>query len=255
MSNDHPGDRPTEAGYRRHEIVAAWALHTATGMGVVVGYLELNSVVEGHARAAILWLLVALVLDGVDGPIARRLEVERRIPGFDGNTLDLIVDYFTCTIVPVAFLYRFDVLPHRIGGPVGLLILLVSALWMSRREQETEDGWFLGFPAEWNMVIPTLWLLRFSPWLNLAVCLVFCALTLSRVQFPHPLSVRERRLVSVGFLIAWLGSMLWLAIIQRSSEPLEIVLAVAPAWMAFQVVARLRVRPVATATRSATVAD
>jgi len=168
--------------------------------------------------------------------------VRRRTPEFDGNALDLMVDYFTCTIVPVAFLYRFDVLPEVVGGPTGFAILFVSALWMARRDQETPDGWFRGFPAEWNMIIPTLYLLRTPEGFNLGVCLVFCALTLSRVEFPHPVSVRERRPVSLAFLTAWLGSMVALAIAQRTITWLRVVLALAPVWMMYQVIARLAQR-------------
>ena len=76
-------------------------MHALTALGVIIGYAGLNAVIGGHARAAILWLVAALVLDGVDGPLARRLDVRSRIPTLDGNSLDLIIDYFTCTIVPV----------------------------------------------------------------------------------------------------------------------------------------------------------
>lgn len=225
--------------YSRRHRNAAWAVHSLTASGVIVGYVGLNSVIEGHARAAMLWLVAALVLDGIDGPIARKLDVRRRTPEFDGNALDLIIDYFTCTIVPVAFLYRFDVLPEVVGGPTGFAILFISALWMARRDQETADGWFRGFPAEWNMIIPTLYLLRTPEGVNLVVCLLFCALTLGRVEFPHPVSVRERRPVSLAFLSAWLGSMVALAIAQRTIGWLRVVLAVTPVWMAYQVIARL----------------
>ena len=88
--------------YTRRNIRAAWAVHALTASGVIVGYLGLISLIEGHARAGIIWLIVALILDGVDGPIARKLDVAGRIPTLNGNSLDLIVDYFTCAIVPVA---------------------------------------------------------------------------------------------------------------------------------------------------------
>ena len=172
-----PGDTATE--YRRRHINAAWAVHALTASGVIVGYVGLNSVIENHARAAILWLVGALLLDGVDGPIARKLEVQARIPTLNGNSLDLIIDYFTCTIVPVAFLYQFFNLPDNTVGPIGFAILFVSALWMARTDQETADGWFNGFPAEWNMIIPTLYLIRADPWVNVVVCVIFCGLTLS----------------------------------------------------------------------------
>ena len=224
--------------YTRRHIQNAWAVHALTASGVIVGYVGLNSVIDGHARAAILWLVAALILDGVDGPIARKLDVRSRIPTLNGNSLDLIIDYFTCTIVPVAFINRFDVLPDDTVGPIGFTILFVSALWMARTDQETADGWFNGFPAEWNMIIPSLFLIGANPWINLVICVVFCVLTLSRVQFAHPVSVREHRPASLAFLLAWLGSMTWLAIIQRDNTALRIVLIAAPMWTIAQVVIR-----------------
>src|SRR5262249_11260667 len=159
------------------DIRAAWAVHALTASGVIVGFVALNAVVDGDARAAILWLVAALLLDGIDGPIARRLDVRTRVPVLNGNSLDLIIDYFTCTIIPVAFLCKFDVLPDNTVGPLSCAILFVSALWMSREDQETTDGWFNGFPAEWNMIIPTLFLLHANEWVTLVVCIIFCGLT------------------------------------------------------------------------------
>ena len=223
----------------------AWAVHALTACGVLVGFAGLNAVIDGNASAAILWLVGALLLDGIDGPIARKLDVAGRVPTLNGNSLDLIIDYFTCTIVPVAFLSRFDILPAHTVGPIGFAILFVSALWMARTDQETADGWFNGFPAEWNMIIPTLFLLRTNPWFNLVVCLAFCALTLSRVQFPHPVSVREHRPISIGFMVAWLASMVWLAIAEHDIRSVRIVLMIAPLWTVAQVVMRMRTKGLA----------
>lgn len=225
-------------GYTRRHVRNAWAVHALTASGVIVGYIGLNSVIGGHARAAILWLIGALLLDGVDGPIARKLDVRSRIPTLNGNSLDLIIDYFTCTIVPVAFLYRFNVVPDETVVPIGLAILFVSALWMARTDQETPDGWFNGFPAEWNMIIPTLFLIRANLWVNLAICVIFIGLTLSRVQFAHPVSVREQRRISMAFMFAWLGSMMWLAIAQSDVRSVRLVLILAPMWTVVQVVQR-----------------
>jgi phosphatidylcholine synthase len=225
--------------YTRRNVQVAWGVHVLTASGVCVGYLGLNAVIEGRATAAILWLIAALVLDGVDGPIARKLQVKERIPTLNGNSLDLIIDYFTCTIVPVAFLDQFDILPNNTAGAASFVILSVSALWMARTDQETEDGWFNGFPAEWNMIIPTLFLLRSDPWLNLAICAIFSVLTISRVQFAHPVSVREKRPISILFMTLWLGSMMWLAIAERDILAVRIVLIIAPLWTIWQVIHRI----------------
>ena len=224
--------------YTRRHIQAAWAVHALSASGVIVGFLGLNSVIDGHPRAAILWLVVALLLDGVDGPIARSLDVRNRVPELNGNSLDLIIDYFTCTIVPVAFLDKFEILPQYTIGLTGFIILFVSALWMARTDQETPDGWFRGFPAEWNVIIPTLYLLQSDEWVNLAICLVLCLLTLSKVNFPHPVSVKENRVISLAFMAAWLGAMTWLAIAQHDIPALRVVLVLAPMWTVWQVVHR-----------------
>ena len=229
--------------YTKRHIQAAWAVHAFTASGVIVGYIGLNSVIEGHARAAILWLIAALLLDGVDGPIARKLDVRNRIPTLNGNSLDLIIDYFTCTIVPVAFLYRFSILPDKTVGFVGFTMLFVGALWMARTDQETHDGWFNGFPAEFNMIIPSLYLINADPWLNLFICLVFSVLTLSRVQFAHPVSVRENRAISITFMTLWLASMMCLAIAQRDVWWLRLILILAPMWTIAQVIHRFATRP------------
>ena len=235
-----PSATPCATAYTRRNIQAAWAVHIFTASGVCVGYLGLNAVNDGRARGAILWLIAALILDGIDGPIARKLAVKERIPNINGNSLDLIIDYFTCTIIPVAFLDRFELLPEHTSGPASFVILAGGALWMARTDQETSDGWFRGFPAEWNMIIPSLFLLGFDKWVNLAICGVFCVLQLTKLEFAHPVSVREKRPISIFFMTLWLGSMMWLAIAERDILVIQIVLMVAPLWTFWQVFDRYR---------------
>jgi phosphatidylcholine synthase len=240
----------TDSQYSQRDVRSAWCVHALTASGVIVGMVSLDAVIDGHARAAIIWLVVAMVLDGVDGPIARKLDVRKRIPRLDGNALDLVIDYFTCIIVPVAFLDRFDVLPDNTIATTGFVILFVSALWMARTDQETPDGWFRGFPAEWNVIIPTLFLIGANHWFNLAVCAALCLMTLSRVHFPHPVSVREQRPITLAFMVLWLGSMVWLAIAQHQIAWLRVVLIAAPLWTVWQVVNRVRTQSRVTAAAS-----
>ena len=233
-----PPDSLTPVEYTDRDIRAAWAVHVLTASGVIVGMLGLHSVIQGDPRGAIIWLVIALVLDGVDGPIARKLDVRKRIPMLDGNALDLIIDYFTCTIVPLAFLDRFNMLPDNTEPPIALFILAISALWMARTDQETADGWFRGFPAEWNVIIPTLYLIDANAWASLAICVALCVFTLTRVQFPHPVSVRDLRVITLPSMVLWIGSMTWLAIVQRRIFVLQLIIAVSPLWTVWMVVRR-----------------
>jgi len=133
----------------------------------------LVAVLDGSARLAIIWLLVAQLIDGIDGPLARRLLPDEATTRFDGYVLDLVIDFVTCVLVPAAFLWQFGLVPHdRYGMLVVAVMLLSSSLWFSRTDQMSDDGWFRGFPSAWNMVIPTLWLLGGSQWSSSVVIVV-----------------------------------------------------------------------------------
>ena len=72
---------------------AAFSVHifTATGRGHwLIAMLE---AVREHWAAMFAWLGLALVVDALDGPLARRLDVERLQPNWSGEVLDLVVDF------------------------------------------------------------------------------------------------------------------------------------------------------------------
>jgi hypothetical protein len=120
------------------------------------------------------------------------------VPRIDGYTLDLIVDFVTCIVVPVIFLHQFHMLPNGASLYIGAFVLFMSALWMSRTDQMTPDHWFNGFPCEWNMIVPTLYLLRANPWLTTAACVTLALTQLTNWKFVHPMQVRRFRPLTVS---------------------------------------------------------
>jgi phosphatidylcholine synthase len=142
-----------------HERALAWAVHGLTASGAAVGLAALLETARGRPRAALLWMLVALVIDSVDGTLARRAEVERVVPRIDGRRLDDIVDYLNYVIVPVFFLAWLG----RIE-PLALAAapILASAYGFAQTEAKTDDGYFLGFPSYWNVVALYVFLLDVS---------------------------------------------------------------------------------------------
>ena len=52
-----------------------WAIHVFTSLGIVAGFFAVVSVLDRSPRAALLWLMTAMIIDGLDGPIARRYDV------------------------------------------------------------------------------------------------------------------------------------------------------------------------------------
>ncbi len=182
----------------------AWAVHVFTTFGVVVAMLALRDVFLNNPGDAIIWLIVTLVIDGVDGPIARALVVKEHVPRIDGYVLDLIIDFVTCVIVPAAFMYQFHVVP---AGALGLVVLgllvFTSAIWFSRVDMMSEDNWFRGFPAAWNLVAPVLYLLHARTWVGAVVTIVLSLLSLTNVAFPHIMRAQFLRWLTIPVALGW----------------------------------------------------
>jgi phosphatidylcholine synthase len=183
---------------------AGYVVHLMTASGAVAGLLALQAVFDDRWRAALLWLIVCQVLDGLDGPIARRFDVTIHAPLIDGHILDLVVDYVTCVVVPVALLARLELLPQHYETLVAGTIFLSSALWFARTDQETEDHWFNGFPAVWNLVVPTLLIFGSSSKVVMIVSLVLCASQLTKFKIPHLVRVAEFRKITLPLTIVYL---------------------------------------------------
>ena len=119
---------PTQTKTLSHPVAKGWFVHCFTALGAICGMFGLIAVADGQPREAIVWLMVAMVLDGVDGPVARAWCVRDHVPRIDGYTLDLIVDFVTCIVVPVLFLHQFKMLPNGASLYIGAFVLFMSAL-------------------------------------------------------------------------------------------------------------------------------
>lgn len=183
---------------------AGYVLHVLTASGAAAGLVALQAVFNGQWRQALLWLIACQVLDGLDGPIARKLDVTIHASRIDGHVLDLVVDYVTCVVVPVALLARLELLPVHYETLVAGAIFLSSALWFARTDQETEDHWFNGFPAVWNLVVPTFLVFGSSSKIVMIVSLVLCASQLTKFKIPHLVRVVEFRKITLPLTIVYL---------------------------------------------------
>jgi phosphatidylcholine synthase len=200
----HNGEEFTQAQWGR-----AWLVHLFTALGIVASMLALHDVLIGdvpHAKRAIIWLLLTLLIDGVDGPIARALEVERRVPLIDGFLLDLIIDYVACVVVPACFMYEFRVVPNNNFGLFVLCVMVfTSAIWFARKDMMTDDNWFRGFPAAWNIVGPVLYLMEARQGVGATITLIFSALSLTNMPYPHIARARYMRFWTWAGTACWIG--------------------------------------------------
>jgi len=183
--------------------ISGYALHVMTASGAAAGLLALQAVIDNNIRGALLWLLVCQVLDGLDGPIARKIDVVFNAPRVDGYVLDLFVDYLTCVVVPVALMVRLNMLPNEFQTLIAAMVLLLSALWFARTDIETEDHWFNGFPAVWNLAVPTFLIFDLSPQKTAVITVLLAISQLTNIKFPHLVRVEKWRMITLPFAISY----------------------------------------------------
>jgi phosphatidylcholine synthase len=217
---------------------AGYVLHVLTASGAAAGLVALQAVFNSQWREALLWLIVCQVLDGLDGPIARKIDVTIHAPRIDGHVLDLVVDYLTCVVVPVALLARLEMLPLHYEVWVAGAIFITSALWFARVDQETDDHWFNGFPAVWNLVVPSFLILGASPLTVMIFSILLCALQLTTIKIPHLVRVGWMRKLTLPLTVIYLvnlTSLSWAYSDKSGSHPntLEVIILLGfPAYIA-----------------------
>ncbi len=241
MATEHTTEATTSGPCSRSERRQAWAVHLFTTSGIVVAMFALQAVLQQAAQAAIAWLLVTQVIDGIDGPMARAYDVRSRVPMIDGYVLDLVIDFVTCAFIPAAFLHQFNMLPHDISLLLTGMVVFSSAIWFSRTDMMTDDHWFRGFPAVWNLIIPTLFLLETPKSVNTLVVIFLCVATFTNFPSPHPVRVRQWRPLTLSVTVLWLAALTGLVIVYpREVLPLQAVLLVP--FVYFTVIGVLRSR-------------
>ena len=146
----------------------AFAVHVFTAGGAALALAALFYAVRGQWAAMFFCLGVALIVDGVDGTIARRFRVAEVLPRWSGDVLDLVVDFVTYVFVPAYAIVAGGLLPQPLALPAGMVIVVTGALYFADRNMKTADNYFCGFPALWNAAAFYLFLLKPAPWLAAA---------------------------------------------------------------------------------------
>src|SRR4029077_12030577 len=178
-------------------------VHVLTASGAALALMALIAAAEGRWQEMFVWLGLALIVDGIDGPLARAAKVDQVLPRFSGVRLDLIVDYLTYVAVPAFALARAELLPEAFRLPAAIAILLSSLFHVIDRDSKTEDGYFVGFPAIWNIVCLYLFAFMPPPTLALVAILVLVAFTFVPIHYVHPLRVGRLRALTLIVTLLW----------------------------------------------------
>jgi phosphatidylcholine synthase len=182
---------------------AAFSVHILTALGAGVALIAMLEAVREHWVAMFAWLGVALVIDAVDGPIARRLDVARVQPNWSGDVLDLVVDFVTYVFVPAYAITASGLLLPLAAPLLGAGIAVSGALYFADRRMKSADNHFRGFPGLWNVAAFYLFLLHLTPALSSLGVAVLIMLTFAPFRVVHPIRVVRLRGLTLSLVAVW----------------------------------------------------
>jgi phosphatidylcholine synthase len=182
---------------------AAFSVHIFTAMGTGIALIALLEAVREHWAAMFAWLGAALVIDALDGPLARRLDVVRLQPDWSGEVLDLVVDFVTYVFVPAYAITASGLLLPLAAPLLGVGIVVSGALYFADRRMKTTDNHFRGFPALWNAAAFYLFLLDLPPALSTLGVAILIALTFAPFNVIHPVRVVRLRALTLSLMAVW----------------------------------------------------
>ena len=184
--------------------LAGFAVHLFTGLGAVCALFAVMAVFDASLGAAFLWLGAAFLIDGLDGPLARAVDVKAQLPRFSGEVIDLVIDYLTYVFVPVLLLVHEGRLPAGVATHgLAALILLSSLFHFADAASKARDLAFVGFPAIWNVVAFYVFALDLGHGTTALLVLVCVAATFVPMHWVHPVRVVPLRPVTLSLTAVW----------------------------------------------------
>ncbi|HVC50784.1 MAG TPA: CDP-diacylglycerol--serine O-phosphatidyltransferase [Stellaceae bacterium] len=203
-----------------------------TLLALCAGMTAIRFAITGKYQAAVAAIMIAGVLDGLDGRIARLLKSTSRF----GAELDSLSDFVSFGVAPATVLYLWTMAAlHGIGWAIVLFFAVCCALRLARFntqlgvEVPPHAGlYFSGVPAPAGAMLAIVpmfaafewgdWLPR-SPYLvgawvaGVALLMVSTIPTVSLKRFRLPPHLVMPTLLGIGLIAAFLSTAPWLTLI------------------------------------------
>ncbi len=187
-------DQQPATTYSLRRKTAAWSVHLFTATGAICGLMSIKAIYYEEWRVAFLWMAAAVLVDGLDGALARLVRVKDVLPTFDGTLLDNVIDYLNYVIVPALLIYWMGLVPTDLPliPQLDLAMIVAAAMALSSAYQfcqgdaKTHDHYFKGFPSYWNIVVFYLAVLGLGAWGNLALIVVLVVLVFVPLKYIYP---------------------------------------------------------------------
>ena len=155
-----PGDEGPRRRFRKIPIRALLP-NLITLLALCLGLTAIRMAIEGRMDLAVAGIVVAAILDGIDGRLARYLQAQSRF----GAELDSLADFMNFGCAPALILFFWGLGPLKtLGWIVMLIFAICAALRLARFNVMLDDpnrpafagNFFVGMPAPAAAVVVLL---------------------------------------------------------------------------------------------------
>ena len=187
-------------------LISGWMIHLFTASGVLFGLAAVYAIMQQQFKLAFGFMVVTILIDAVDGCLARFIGIKEVIPNVDGVLLDNIVDYFNYALVPALFLLAAPwLLPASWSIVFPGLIVIAAAYQFTQNDAKTEDHYFKRFPSYWNIVVFYLFFCEMTPFINALIIIFLSILSFVPIKFIYPSRLdylAKSRLLKIAMIVA-----------------------------------------------------
>lgn len=234
-----PGTPPTSPGVAAGRAAAGYAVHLFTALGILPVFLAMAEICSPapDPRLVFLYLAIQVLIDALDGPMARAVDIKRSVPKIDGRSIDDLVDYLSYTFVPLMLVWRMGWVPQPAAAWVVPAMVASLFGFANKGAKDEQAGFFLGFPSYWNVVAfyAGLWHAAAGPWPGAIVIVALTILTVLPVRFIYPnLAPRPWKWPIMIGAVTWTAVLVWMALDYPRTDPRIVTASLAyPAFYVF----------------------
>lgn len=198
------------------------------------GFLSIGFAANGQFKNAAVLILIGMMLDSMDGRLARMLKADSTL----GKELDSLADIVTFGVAPsflvyYTYFFQFGILGLAVSG----LFPLFGAYRLARfnvSSPKSSINYFIGVPitaAGGIMALLTLFGDRIPNIITTVVFTALCFLMVSRIRIP---SFKEIPLPKYGTIVTvFLGSLLYLIYKGTNEQFPYLIYIAAPLYIAY----------------------
>ncbi len=184
----------------------SFSVHILTASGVICSYMCISNIFKKEIELCFFWLGIALIIDVIDGPLARKLDIKNKYPSINGLMLDTIVDYINWIFLPVLILFQFDLVYKNLEFILVPALLLIPALSYSTTITTNSDKSYSGMPAIWNLLAVFFFLAETNVMFNSLIMIIFLILKFLPINISHPFRTKKLFYFNSIFAFVWIAT-------------------------------------------------